>query len=365
MPGLGAHRRRLRPRAPRARARPRGAAQGHERVRARDGRADAAARALQRRLLADARRGPAGGDRRARARARDGCVRSAFYRSLIRSDERLDYDRVDRIFAGAERAARAVGAAAAPARGRPPRRSAGARAARGALEVESEEPEFSFDERGEPVAIEPREQTESHRLIEHLMIAANEPSRALLAARGDPVPVPRARAPGRRSGSSGSSDQLASLEVPTPPVPEPMSPSQAAELVGEISQAVERYARRTRARADRARLAGPALAQAGLLLARATSATPACARALLPLHLADPPLSRTSSATARCCPRSASASTRRARRSSRSSASGPPSASARRPRSSATPTTSPAASCSSGCCEREGAGRVSRARSSA
>ena len=28
--------------------------------------------------------------------------RSRFYRSLIRSDERLDYDRVDRIFAGAE-----------------------------------------------------------------------------------------------------------------------------------------------------------------------------------------------------------------------------------------------------------------------
>ena len=31
-------------------------------------------------------------------------VRAAFTRSLIRSDERLDYDRVDRIFAGAEAA---------------------------------------------------------------------------------------------------------------------------------------------------------------------------------------------------------------------------------------------------------------------
>ena len=40
-------------------------------------------------------------------------VRSAsMYRSLIRSDERLDYDRVDRIFAGAEAAADAVGRAA-------------------------------------------------------------------------------------------------------------------------------------------------------------------------------------------------------------------------------------------------------------
>ena len=39
-------------------------------------------------------------------------VKASFYRSLIRSDERLDYDRVDRIFAGAEDARGAVGRAA-------------------------------------------------------------------------------------------------------------------------------------------------------------------------------------------------------------------------------------------------------------
>src|SRR5205085_10550774 len=33
----------------------------------------------------------------------DRVTRSAFHRSLIRSDERLDYDRVDRIFRGMER----------------------------------------------------------------------------------------------------------------------------------------------------------------------------------------------------------------------------------------------------------------------
>ena len=68
---LGAHRGRLRPRRGGRRARPRGPAQGHERVRPRNGRADAPARPLQRRLLADARRRAAGGDRRARARARE------------------------------------------------------------------------------------------------------------------------------------------------------------------------------------------------------------------------------------------------------------------------------------------------------
>ena len=32
--------------------------------------------------------------------------------------------------------------------------------------------------------------------------------------------------------------QLAALDVPTPPLPEPMSPAQAAELMGEISRRV-------------------------------------------------------------------------------------------------------------------------------
>ena len=56
---------------------------------------------------------------------------SAFYRSLIRSDERLDYERVDRIFAGDERGARAVGRAAARGARGAPRRCAAAREARG------------------------------------------------------------------------------------------------------------------------------------------------------------------------------------------------------------------------------------------
>jgi ribonuclease R len=38
-------------------------------------------------------------------------------------------------------------------------------------------------------------------------------------------------------------EQLASLGVPTPPTPDSLSPSQAAELMGEVSQRVERYVR--------------------------------------------------------------------------------------------------------------------------
>jgi ribonuclease R len=173
--------------------------------------------------------------------AEGGVIGASFYRSLIRSDERLDYERVDRIFAGRERPqepwALPLAAARAAASGLQRRRER-----LGGLVVESLEPEFEFDERGDVAAIHAREQTESHRLIEHLMIAANEAVAARLSElripclyrvheRPDPDRVVRLV------------DQLASLEVPTPPLPERMSSTEAAAVVGEASRLVERYVR--------------------------------------------------------------------------------------------------------------------------
>lgn len=166
-------------------------------------------------------------------------VRSAFYRSLIRSDQRLDYDRVDRIFAGAEQAQDPWAAPLAAAReasaalGR-------ARERAGGLVLDSEEPEVVFDEQGNVSEIRASVQTESHRLIEHLMIAANEAVATRLAERrvGCLYRVHERPEPARVARLV---QQLASLGVPTPPVPEAMSPSQAAELMGEVSQRVERY----------------------------------------------------------------------------------------------------------------------------
>jgi ribonuclease R len=170
-------------------------------------------------------------------------VRASFYRALIRSDERLDYDRVDRIFAGDEPAVEPWAAPLEAARAAA-RELAGERERRGALAIVSGEPEFAFDREGHVIEVRLGEQTESHRLIEQLMIAANEQVARLLEQRKlpalyrvheqpDPARVERLVA------------QLASLEVPTPPTPKTSAPTEAGALVGEISQAVDLYVRAT------------------------------------------------------------------------------------------------------------------------
>ena len=169
--------------------------------------------------------------------------RAAFYRSTIRSDERLDYDRVDRIFAGVEEAqapwATALGAARACSAALAARREQ-----QGALAVNSSEPEFVFDARGHVAEMAMSEQTESHRLIEHLMIAANEQVARLLAGRKVPA-LYRVHERPSTEGVKRLVDQLASLDVATPPVPEHLAPSEAADLVAEISHLVDQHARRT------------------------------------------------------------------------------------------------------------------------
>jgi ribonuclease R len=170
--------------------------------------------------------------------------RSSFYRSLIRSDERLDYGRVDRIFDGSEQASDPWGPALAVAR-RVSAAFGARRAAQSAVELESSEPEFVFDRKGNVTAVEPAEQTESHRLIEHLMIAANEQVASLLEARKVPT-LYRVHEPPDGPAAQRLVDQLASLGVPTPPVPRgQMTPQQAADVIGSASQMLEAWIART------------------------------------------------------------------------------------------------------------------------
>jgi ribonuclease R len=166
---------------------------------------------------------------------------ASFYRSRIRSDARLDYDQLDEFFAG---------------RAHPPpevakpldlaRRAAAALAARrpvGSLEIESFEPEFSFDANGAVTGARSVPQTEAHKLIEHLMILTNERVARLLEQRGVPS-LYRVHEQPEPQRIALLVEQLAALEVPTPPVPEQLSPSEAGELAGEISRAVAREAAR-------------------------------------------------------------------------------------------------------------------------
>jgi len=174
----------------------------------------------------------------------DAVESSSFHRSVIRSDERLTYERVDRIFSGAERAADSWGNALAAARGTAAALAA-RRSARAALVVESEEPEFEFDGDGNVVAVMPVEQTESHRLIEHLMIATNEQVAALLEQRHVPA-LYRVHARPEPTAVERLIDQLASLGVPTPPVPKGhMTPQQATDVIGEASRFVADWVERT------------------------------------------------------------------------------------------------------------------------
>jgi ribonuclease R len=168
--------------------------------------------------------------------------RARFDRSLIRSDDRLDYERVDRVFAGAEPAAAAWAEPLRVARDVAAQMQ-DAREARGGLVVETREPEFAFDDDGNVVGVRHAEQTESHRLIEHLMIAANEQIAGLLADRGVPT-LYRVHDEPEPARIEVLVEQLASLDVPTPPVPEHMSRQQAGEIAGEISRLVDAEVRR-------------------------------------------------------------------------------------------------------------------------
>jgi ribonuclease R len=169
--------------------------------------------------------------------------RASFQRSTIRSDARLDYDQVDRVFAGEEEAAepwarplqdaRAVAAALHERR-----------LAQEALELETSEPEFTFDVGGHVAESRPSAQTESHRLIEHLMIACNEQVAMLLDKRSVPTLY---RVHERPDGESALRlvEQLASLGVATPPVSEHMTPAEAAGVVAACSRLVAQHVART------------------------------------------------------------------------------------------------------------------------
>jgi len=179
-----------------------------------------------------------------------------FYRSVINSNARLTYGQAERREAelpileqldlNAELASEL-------------RRR---RFARGALAVQTPELEFRFAD-GRVVDAAFQSEPHAHMLVEELMILANEHVAAFLASRNraalyrvherpDPQAIELLLA------------KLTDLGVPTPPVPDVLSPQAAAELAGEISRRVADYS----AQSGRGREAFAALVLRALKQAR-------------------------------------------------------------------------------------------------
>ena len=166
----------------------------------------------------------------------------SFHRSLVRSDRRLTYGEVDELFAGRARAEEPWAEPLAVAR----EVAAALRERRESLEFGSFEPTFDFDSDGDVTGVRYEAQTESHRLIEMLMILANEQVAGYLADKRLPT-LYRVHERPEPQSVAFLAEQLASLDIPTPPLPKQMTPQQAADAVTEISRIVAREARGRRA----------------------------------------------------------------------------------------------------------------------
>ncbi len=163
---------------------------------------------------------------------------ASFHRSRVRSDRRLTYREVDAVFAGRARAEEPWAAPLEAAR--EVARALGER--RDSLELGAPEPSFEFDSDGHVTGVRHEDQTESHRLIEQLMILGNEQVAGYLADRRLPT-LYRVHERPEPAAAARLVEQLASLDVPTPPLPRHMTPQQAADLVAELSRTVAREER--------------------------------------------------------------------------------------------------------------------------
>jgi len=185
-----------------------------------------------------------------------------FYRSIIRSDERLTYGRAEAILAGRERAPVEVedGLRLAENLSTELRRR---RFARGALRVESPEESFAFDGSGGVAHAWLESEPQAHLLVEELMILANEAVAGLLAGRRRAALYRVHERPDPQSVSLLLA-KLADLGVPTPPAPDRMSPQDAERVAAEASERVAAYV----AGSERGREAFPALVLRALMRAR-------------------------------------------------------------------------------------------------
>ena len=171
--------------------------------------------------------------------AQGGVQSSRFYRSLIRSNARLDYEQVERMFRGAEQID--DGLAEPLELGRALAQILReARHQRGSLRIESAEPEFEWDENREVTSADPSEELQSHWYIESFMVLANEQVASFLEREKVPT-VYRVHDIPDPYNLSRLLDILSSLGLPTPVFdPGSASPEEIRRVTRETAEGVDR-----------------------------------------------------------------------------------------------------------------------------
>ncbi len=180
----------------------------------------------------------------------------SFYRSVINSNARLTYGQAERREATAEileQLELATELATALRK---------ARFGRGALEIVSPEVAFSFAD-GRVSNAWRESEPHAHMLVEELMIRANEHVAEFLSGRGREA-LYRVHEQPEPQAILLLLAKLTDLGIPTPSVPEQISPEQAAALAGAISRRITEYTEQS----GRGREAFPALVLRALKQAR-------------------------------------------------------------------------------------------------
>jgi ribonuclease R len=180
-----------------------------------------------------------------------------FYRSIIRSRARLTYAQAQR------REAEPDVAAALELTDRLTAEIRDRRFARGALRIESPEISFEFDGHGSVARAWKESEPTAHRLVEELMIAANEAVARLLSSRRRKA-LYRVHERPDPQAIELLLKKLSDLGVPTPPAPRRLTPALGAELAAHTSERVMDYV----GRSGRGREAFPALVLRSLKQAR-------------------------------------------------------------------------------------------------
>jgi ribonuclease R len=180
-----------------------------------------------------------------------------FYRSVIRSDARLTYGEAQRREAPPQilEALELNDLLAQELRAK--------RFARGALQVQTPEEVFRFDGNGGIAEAWLEGEPHAHMLVGEVMILANEQVGAFLASRNREALYRVHERPDPQSIEHLLA-KLTDLGVPTPPVPDRLSPQQAATLAGAISERIAEYT----AQSGRGKEAFPALVLRALKQAR-------------------------------------------------------------------------------------------------